>query len=169
MATHSKYITPLKGKKPQLADVLSFVQDHHQKTAEEVGISKTLLELGVTDKVSSQWQSIIDNPIENMHAIKKNIDTTFVGISNTIVSSFLSSHKEIISKVFMIGCDSNDMHYGIVLKRDNLTNRDLILKFFDHYNKLDWAHSYPVYFQFIPAKLISKITRKIELPISNQP
>jgi len=51
----------------------------------------------------------------------------------------------------------NDLHYSIVLKNDNIENRNKIFDFFDKFDLLDISNKYPVYFQFVPVELIEKI------------
>jgi hypothetical protein len=80
-----------------------------------------------------------------------------------MVRTFFVNNKSLIAKVLISYNTLNNLHYSIVLKDDNIENRNTIFEFLNKYDLLDVSNKYPVYFQFIPIDLAYKINRIEEL------
>lgn len=61
----------------------------------------------------------------------------------------------------------NDLHYSIVLKDDNINIRTDFFSFLEKFDLMNISQKHPVYFQFIPEKLINKISYNEEIKFDN--
>ncbi len=98
--------------------------------------------------------------------VANNIDDRNMMIINKIVEYFLKENNYIIEAAFKNGSMQGSLHYAIVLRRDSLINRNSIFRFFEKYDLSKYANRYPVYFQFIPKALVSKMQAYENIEIS---
>ncbi len=80
-----------------------------------------------------------------------------------MVKTYFKENNSIISSVYRSKTALNDLHYSIVLKEDNMENRNKIFQFFDNFDLLDISTKYPIYFQFVPVELTGKINYAEEI------
>ena len=90
----------------------------------------------------------------------KTINTAAV---KCMAKTFFINNKSLIEKVLISYNTLNNLHYSIVLKDDNIDNRNAIFEFLNKYDLLDVSNEYPVYFQFVPIELAHRINRIEEL------
>lgn len=96
----------------------------------------------------------------------KDIDiSTIKGMAQT----FFVNNKSLIDKVLLSYTTLNNLHYSIVLKDDNIDNRNVIFEFLNSYDLLDVASKHPICFQFIPIALAHTINSAEELTFAGPP
>ncbi len=74
-----------------------------------------------------------------------------------MAKNFFNRNKSLIEKVLIRSTSLNHLHYSIILKEDNIDNRNAIFGLLNRYDLLDITNKYPVYFQFISTELTHKI------------
>jgi hypothetical protein len=90
------------------------------------------------------------------------------GIVKSMAKNFFNCNKPLIEKVLLSNTSLNHLHYSIVLKDDNIDNRNTIFDFLNRYDLLDMGNKYPVYFQFIPTELAHKINSIEEITFAEE-
>ncbi len=150
--------TEVDNKLGQLKAILYLLQTNLEEFKDEVDRSYELIKIGEMTDLSKKLETTLSNPLSNIFEISKNIDTEVKYIVDKFVKSFLRSNKGVVSSAYRSKTSMNDLHYSIVLSDDNMANRNKIFDFFDRYDLLDIASKYPVYFQFVPAELVEKVT-----------
>ncbi|MCG8698102.1 MAG: hypothetical protein MI922_08615 [Bacteroidales bacterium] len=141
----------------QLKAILYLLQTNLEDFSKEVDRSYELLKVGEKTDLSKQIEDTLDNPLNSIFNLSADIDNNVKGIVHKIASSFIKKNADIINSAFKTKTTMDDLHYSIVLKEDNMDNRNKIFDFFDKYDLLDISSKYPVYFQFVPIELKDKI------------
>lgn len=152
-------------KAGQLKAILYLLQTNLEEFKEEVDRSYELLKVGERTDLTKHIEGVLTNPVDSVFNASKNIDSQIKHIVDIIVKSFLVRNKELVSVAYRSKTNLNDLHYSIVLKEDNMDNRNKIFDFFDKYDLLELANRYPVYFQFVPAEFIAKMNLSEELKL----
>ncbi len=147
----------------QLQAILYLLQTNLEEFKEEVDRSYELLKIGEKTDLSKKIEDSLEAPINSIFKLSSNIDSQIREIIDRMVKGFLKHNSEIIKIAYRTKTNLNDLHYSIVLKQDDIDNRNKIFDFFDKFDLLDIATKYPVYFQFVPNELIDKI--KVDEPI----
>ena len=153
-------------KLSQLKALLYLLQTNLEEFKDDVDASYELLKIGEKTELSRKLEKKIDNPIGEIFQFSNKIDLQVSQILDKIIKGYFQKNNNLIFKAFKTRKNITDLHYSIVLKSDNIENREV---FFDFLNKLDLANinqKHNVYFQFIPAKLIDKINFSEELTIA---
>lgn len=78
-------------------------------------------------------------------------------VIKSMAKNFFDRNQSLIEKILISNTSLNHLHYSIILKDDNIENRNAIFEFLNRYDLLDINNKYPVYFQFIPTELAHKI------------
>jgi len=141
----------------QLQAILYLLQTNLEEFSDEVDRSYELLKIGEKTDLSNKIEDSIDDPLTSIFKMTSNIDDQVKEIVNRIAESFLKQNSEIIQSAFRTKTSLNDLHYSIVLKTDNMYNRNKIFDFFDKFDLLEISRKYPVYFQFVPEELAEKM------------
>lgn len=141
----------------QLKAILYLLQTNLEEFSDEVDRSYELLKIGEKTDLSKKIEDSIDDPLTSIFKMTSNIDDQVKEIVNRIAESFLKHNSEIIQSAFRSKASLNDLHYSIVLKTDNMDNRNKIFDFFDKFDLLEISRKYPVYFQFVPEELAEKM------------
>lgn len=105
----------------------------------------------------------MDDPLSNIFNISSDVDNQAKIMIDRLVKSFLKHHSQIIKFAYRTKTYFNDLHYSIVLIEDNILNRSQILEFYEKYDLLEISHKFPVFLQFVPVELISKIPTSEEI------
>lgn len=147
----------------QIKAILYLLQTNLEEFKDEVDRSYELLKVGEMTELTKKIEGTLSNPMDSVLNVSKSIDGQVKQIVDIFVKSFFRKNKETISSAYRSKTSLNDLHYSIVLKEDNMENRNKIFDFFDKYDLLDIANRYPVYFQFIPVELVNKINYSEEL------
>ena len=155
--------TASDSKLEQLRAILYLLQTHLEDFKGEVDRSYDLLSVGEKTELSKQIENTISNPMAGVFKISSNIDAQVKDIIDKFVRAFLQSKKSIIKEAFKSKTSLNDLHYSIVLTDDNIHNRMTIFHFFEKFDLFDIASKYPVYIQFVPEELVSKIKQAEKL------
>ncbi len=113
--------------------------------------------------LTKKIEDTLSNPMSATYNASNNIDNQVKQIVDIFVKSFFRQNKSIVNSAYRSKTSLNDLHYSIVLKEDNIENRNRIFDFFDKYDLLEIANRYPVYFQFIPPGLVDKLNYSEEL------
>ena len=98
--------------------------------------------------------------------ISKKIDAEIINIIEKYVSAFMIQQKSKLTTVLKSCPDNNKLYYSIVLKEDTTENRLAIFDFLDKYELLGISDKFPIQFQFVPDRLISKINYKEQLELN---
>jgi hypothetical protein len=149
----------------QLKGILYLLQNKLEEFKEEVDRSYELLKIGELTDLSKKIESTLSNPVGSVFHVSNKIDDQVKHIIDKFVSSFLRIKKPYITAAYRSKTSLNDLHYSIVLKDDNIENRNKVFDFFDKYDLLDISSKYPVYFQFVPIELVEKINYSEELKL----
>lgn len=125
--------------------------------------SKELLHMGIKNNFTQDIENFFTDPISNMFGTKQHLDKTLKSFINKMVSTYLNSKKDLISKVYRADTGNGNLFYCISLKDDSLDNRININDFFDFYSNFELYTDYPVFFQFVPDVYMDKVipTEKI--------
>lgn len=141
----------------QLKAILYLLQTNLEEFKDEVDRSYELLKVGEKTDLSKKIENTMEDPINSIFKLSSNIDDQIKEIVDRIVKAFLKHNSQVIQGAYRTKTSLNDLHYSIVLKEDNIENRNRIFDFFDKFDLLDISSKYPVYFQFVPIELIEKI------------
>lgn len=147
----------------QLRAILYLLQTNLEEFKDEVDRSYELLQIGEMTELTKKIEGTLSNPMDSILNVSNNIDGQVKQIVDLYVKSFFRKIKETVSNAYRSKTTLNDLHYTIVLKEDNMENRNKVFDFFDKYDLLEIANKYPVYFQFIPVELVTKLNFSEEL------
>jgi len=147
----------------QLKAILYLLQTNLEEFKDEVDRSYELLKIGEMTQLTKKIEGTLSNPIDSVSQVSANIDKQVKHIVDIFVQSFFRHNKSLLSSAYRSKTSLNDLHYSIVLKEDNIDNRNKIFDFFDRYDLLEISSKYPVYFQFVPVELVGKINYSEEL------
>ncbi|MGM0582474.1 MAG: hypothetical protein ACQETL_17480 [Bacteroidota bacterium] len=147
----------------QLKAILYLLQTNLEDFKDEVDSSYELLKVGERTALSKKIEQKIDNPINDIFEFSSKIDLQVNQIIDKVIRSFFKKNAKIIDRAFKTKESLNDLHYSIILKDDNLDNRTKLFSFLDNFDLMDISQKHPVYFQFIPKKLIDKINYNEEI------
>ena len=157
MESNQETRTAVDHKVGQLKAILYLLQTNLEEFKDEVDRSYELLKVGEKTDLSKKIENTIEDPINSIFKLSSNIDDQIKEIVDRIVKAFLKHNSQVIQGAYRTKTSLNDLHYSIVLKNDNIENRNKIFDFFDKFDLLDISNKYPVYFQFVPVELIEKI------------
>jgi hypothetical protein len=149
----------------QLKAILYLLQTNLEDMKGNVDQSYELLKIGVETELSKKIENTIDDPFNALLGISNDFDIQIKAFIDKKVKNFLKSSSEIIECAYRTKTSLDDLHYSIVLKNDDIANRDRIFEFLDKYDLWDYSQKYPVYFQFVPSNLINKIYTKEKLSL----
>ena len=141
----------------QLKAILYLLQTNLEEFKDEVDASYALLSIGEKTPLSKKLEKTLENPVKDIFQFSNKIDNQVNQILDKIIRGYFKKNYFALEKVFKTRESLNDLHYSIVLKDDNIKNRDI---FFEFLNKIDLANisqKHNVYFQFIPSQLVDKI------------
>jgi hypothetical protein len=141
----------------QLKAILYLLQTNLEEFKDEVDRSYELLKIGEMTDLTKKIEDTLSNPMDSVFLVSNNIDNQVKHIVDIFVKSFLRNRKSIVASAYRSKTSLNDLHYSIVLRDDNIDNRNKVFDFFDKYDLTDVSAKYPVYFQFIPVELVSKL------------
>lgn len=149
--------TAVDNRVGQLKAILYLLQTNLEEFRDEVDRSYELLKIGEKTDLSKKIENTIEDPLTSIFNMTSNIDDQVKDIVDRIVKSFLKHNAEIIQNAYRTKTSMNDLHYSIVLKTDDINNRNRIFDFFDKFDSLEISRKYPVYFQFVPLELADKM------------
>lgn len=149
--------TASEKKLQQLKHILYLLQSNLEEFKEEVDRSYALLQIGEKKEFTRSIEKMLSDPLGDFSEISDKIDQEVKGIIKSMVKNFFDRNKLLIEKVLISNTSLNHLHYSIILKEDNIENRNTIFEFLNRYDLLDITNKYPVYFQFIPTELAHKI------------
>lgn len=147
-------------KLEQLRAILYLLQSNLEEFKEDVDRSYELLQVGEFTYLTKKIDDTLANPTDGIFEIPENIDNQVKYILDKYVKSFLQINKTLIQSAYRSKTSLNDLHYSIVLQEDTMENRSKIFHFFEIYDLLDIATKYPIYFQFVPAELLNKVSHR---------
>jgi hypothetical protein len=153
---------PNPGTEEQVKVILYLLQQvvSHFKT--DVDNSKELYNLGAKTQLATSIEESIKDPLKNMLSASKNFDNIIIDfIDKTIIKSFLKRRSDIVDSIHKLNQQEQHLHYMIVLKEDNESNRDSIFDFFDKYDYTEVSKKYPVYFQFVSKDFATEMSSNI--------
>ena len=122
--------------------------------------------MGIMTNLSTQIQIAMDNPLQNIVSSAAQIDLQIKEILNKSVVNFLKSKNDKVYRALRSETAYGDLFYSIVLKEDNIENRQEMFDFLDKYDLLNISTKYPILFQFTPVDLVDKINAKEEIVIN---
>jgi hypothetical protein len=142
---------------PSVKGTLFVLQEKLSETLQEVNNSYDLYKLGEKTKLAQLIEASIQDPLNTGYKLSVDIDNNVKCMIDLVVKNFFLKNKDIIDSVYRTKTPRNDLHYCVVLKEDNPKNRTNIFSFFNTYDSTNFSEKFPVYFQFVPAKLIEKV------------
>jgi hypothetical protein len=158
MLLASETVKKEDSKLGNLKAILYLLQTNLESMQDEVDRSYELIKIGEKTDLSKKIEESLNNPIEHILASSSKFNEQVRNLLDKMVTAFFFYHKDIILSVHRGLNTDNELHYSIVLKEDNIENRSVIFEFFDTFNEIEMTSNYSVYFQFIPQKLVNKLT-----------
>ena len=149
--------TASEKKLQQLKHILYLLQSNLEEFKDEVDRSCALLQIGEKTEFTRSIEKMLSDPLGDFSNISEKIDHEVKGIIKSMAKNFFNGNRALIEKVLISNTSLNHLHYSIILKEDNIDNRNAIFEFLNRYDLLDMTNKYPVYFQFIPTELAHKI------------
>lgn len=132
---------------------------------EDVDNANTLVELGAYTKLAKDVETFITNPLESMIQTYIGLTLSIQKMLSSFVRSFLQSNKGLIDKVYETSVQNSLMYY-VVLKEDTMENRAVFFKFLDAYEGLEIDQNISIRFQFVPQRVLDKITLENEIALN---
>lgn len=145
----------------QLKALLYLLQEHLDRYNKD--IASSYLNFPESKEEVSKIEKLVKNPQECILESILNIDQHLKDLVSKLVENFFKRKSQLLWSVHLTKNANNSLYYAIVLKDDTMDNRTSIFEFFEWYNKHKLDTFYPVYFQFVPLKLIDKINKISEL------
>lgn len=135
------------------------LQEDLDKFKAEVEKSYELFrKIGKKTELTQLIEENIKNPSKGFFANANEVNQVAFAIVNAQVIMHFKSNNDIISKgIRIVKRIDGSLRYYVVLKKDNLDNRRKIYSFFDKYAVSELSNKFPVYIEFIPKELASKI------------
>ncbi len=165
-------ITETEDKKEQvnserIKSILFLLESFLDDYKNEIQNSSALLDVDIKTELSKKIENTLNNPLHGIYNVSLEIDNQIKQLVELLVIAHFKKHQKIIKEAYKTKTAFNDLHYCIVLINDNEDTRNELFSFYDKYELLeaDFAHKYPVHFQFVPYELIGKmfVSHKIEL------
>lgn len=167
METEATIKTSVDQKVDQIKAILYLLQTHTEEFKAEIDKAYALLKVGEKTDLSNKIEKIMDDPFSNIFEISSGVDNQAKELIDRLAKSFFNFNNEIIRYAYRTRTFFNDLHYSVVLKEDNIVNREKMFEFFEKYDLLEIADRFPVYFQFVPLELMSKIPSSEEIIVNN--
>lgn len=155
--TYTDAETEEERKIGMLKATLYLLQGHLDEFKYEVDKSYDLLKVGEIKGIADKIKQQLDNPVKALFETSSSIYNEIKHIIEHLVKAFFSANKELISEVRKSKTSVNQLHYSIFLKKDTTENRSKIFTFLDNYDLTGISTKYPIFFQFMPIELKSKI------------
>ncbi len=140
-----------------LKAILFLLQSNLEEFKDEVDKSYSLLQIGEKTPLSQRIEKMLNDPIEGLFHMSGQIVDQIKQILDKLVKGFLHHNMDLIKAVYRSKTSMNDLHYSIVLKEDNMDNRDNLFEFLNWLDSSDISAKYPVYFQFVPVEFSDRI------------
>ena len=144
-------------KLDQLKAILYLLQTNLEEFKDEVDASYALLNIGEKTPLSKKLEKTLENPVKDIFQFSNKIDNQVNQILDKIIRGYFKKNYSSVEKVFKTREGINDLHYSIVLKEDNIKNRDVFFEFLNTIDLANISQKHNVYFQFIPSQLVDKI------------
>lgn len=154
------------GTVSSLQAILHLLHETLERFRNKVDKTCELTKVGALTELLGKIGAYLSNPEDSLLKASNNIDSQLRYVIDKYVQSFLRQKREVIDAAYKTKAPLNDLSYYIVLNRDNLKNRRKIFSFFDQYDLLDISFKYPIYFQFVPKELVSKINHIEEVVLN---
>ncbi len=142
---------------PSVKGTLFQLQEEFSKILDEIDRSYKLYKVGEKTKLTEAIEATLANPLKQAYSISLDIDGNIKNIIDVIVKNFFIRNNSVVESVYRTKTPNQDLHYCIVLKNDTPENRTKVFGFFNAYDSTEVSEKFPVYFQFVPSKLIQKI------------
>lgn len=157
-----KSSTPRNVEDEKIHLILELMKLQVDDLKKDIHLSQDMLCTGAKTNLASNIDKAIQNPISPLLEVKANIDSSIKTIINETVKQYFNGHRDIIATAFLTdtGKGRHDLHYTVVLKKDNQKNRTSVLGLLRDYRCVDVAEDYPIHIQIIPQEVSSKIKRK---------
>lgn len=149
-------------KSEQIHNVLYNLEIHLEKFLDEVKKGYALYRVGKKTDFIEQIEKMIEQPMEHLFDISKNIDQNILLFLDNVVTNFIKTENDIVKEAYKLKTTNQlQSHYIFTLQKDTIENRDKIFSFLDTYELTELSHKYPIYFQFskeeyLPALYIEK-------------
>lgn len=131
----------------------------------EVDKSYALLEIGEKTTLSQKLERTIENPIKDIFNFSNKIDNQVSFILDKIIRGFFKNNKNVLNRVYKTREGLKDLHYSIILKCDDIKNREIFFDFLNQLNLAEITQTEKIYFQFIPIHLADKVSFDEEINI----
>ncbi|AEW02213.1 hypothetical protein Niako_5984 [Niastella koreensis GR20-10] len=145
---------------PVISLLLQALDNRADQLKQDIAISQEMVKLGIDTDLIGLIKKVVDNPLNTLMEGRNTLDSHVAGIFTAIIKSYLERHKDKVYKAFRTETKSNDLHFTIILNEDNFENREILLEILVAYHQTQFAELYPIYFQFAPKDLESKIPVK---------
>ena len=166
MENLSSVETNVDQKVSQIKAILYLLQTSTEEFKKELDRAYALLKIGKKTSLAQKIENIMDDPFSSIFQISCDVDNQAKILIDRLVRSFLEFNKGIILHAFRTKTYFDDLHYSIILKEDNLANREKMFEFFEKYDLLDISIRFPVYFQYIPIELMEKFAYSEEINLN---
>lgn len=148
---------PVAQEDDQVKALMILMQSMFETSIEEITKSKALREVNISDELALHLEKMVNKPLTSMITLFSRFEDDMKSMIESLVVTFLKSKSKLIKGAYRTKTEVNDLHFCVVLKKDNLNNRIKIFDFYNQYDHLKIANTFPVYFQFVPEQAEDKI------------
>jgi hypothetical protein len=138
-------------------EILLILRKHFDESIEDIELTKKLSKLGAKTQLHQIIEKALEDSLKATWDASVSIDKQFMSILDLIIQAYFKELKDVVETVYKTKTTGNVLHYSVVLKEDNMENRNAVYEFFDDYETSEYSEKYPIYFQVVPPGLINKI------------
>lgn len=145
---------------PVINLLLQALDNRADQLKQDIAISQEMVKLGIDTDLIGLIKKVVDNPMNTLMEGRNSLDYHVAGIFTAVIKSYFARYKDKVYKAFRTETKNNDLHFTIILNEDSFENREALQEFLIGYHQTQFAELYPIYFQFAPKELESKIPVK---------
>lgn len=163
---HSTQTTGTTGSTQHLQNAAAMIEHFLTEVVSELERGRELLDIDVKTKVMSDLEGVLNDPLTSLMRTSNNIDAQLKRLFDIYAVKFLKAHTDVIAAAYKSVTNDNTLWYGIVLKDDNIENRDIVYSFFDSFPFNEIQERCPIIFQITPPVLVDKILNRQDLNLA---
>ncbi len=153
--------TKIKNKSNTERDqILNQLETFVQFLSHDIQTSKILSENEMTNDLIKIIDESIKQPLNAVFTTFELLDGQIRNLLSKYVLNFFETHKDLIYKVY---ASSNELHFTIILKKENSSNRMKLLEFLMMYNQISFSEKIPMWFQFAPKEMEELLNKESNL------
>lgn len=148
-------------QKEELSIMLQHLRKFFGDAHDMASVGLELHDLDIPNEFTDGVKQAIETPIQSGYEAFQYVKTSLMQQISNEFEKFLSTKMELIDRVFLVS--KNQLHYVIILKENNITNRVEILDFKMDYDEKPVSKSFPLIVTFTKLEHLkgAKITREV--------